>query len=196
MKIPPLTDWKLLYIGILVPVFLSSLQLLTIRVGICFNYRSKQTPLTCWYLHINLHCNIFQKIWIFISTTVWNSNVAYMQIAICTWLYIFRYTQLLSFKPCSSTTVLSPDITHHLLREAVNIPVIASLSVPWSTTWMQINNLFLTAGLTAWFFYPCTHETGQVQIYQVLHIIKQYLHWPRFLQVIFLLMLPHLGLNN
>jgi len=172
-------------------MFLSSLQLPTARVAICFNNRSKQTPLKCWYLYTNLHCTIFQKIWIFISTTVWNSNVAYMQIPICTWLYIFRYTQLLSFQPCSSTTVLSPDITHHLFREAVNIPVTASLSDPWSTTWMQlqtwmqINNLFLLAGHTVWFFYPCTHKTGQVQIYQVLHVIKQYLHWPRFLQVIF-----------
>jgi len=44
--------------------------------------------------------------------------------------YTHSETQLPSFKPCPSTTVLSPDITHHLFREAVNIPVIVSLPGP------------------------------------------------------------------
>jgi len=59
----------------------------------------------------------------------------------CKYPYVHAYThletQLPSFKTCPSTTELSPDIiVHHLFREAVSIPVITSLSGPWSTTWI------------------------------------------------------------
>jgi hypothetical protein len=163
-------------------MFLSSLLLPTVRLGICINNRSKQTPQSTLH-HIPEDFDIYQH-------NCEKLKCRIQQIPICTCLYTFRHTQLPSFKPCPPNTVLSPDITYHLFREAVNIPVIASLSGPWSTTWMQLQtrmqiNLFLLAGHTVRFFSPCTHKTEQVQSYQVLHIIKQYLHWPRLLQVIF-----------
>jgi hypothetical protein len=183
MKIPPLRDWKICRLVYYYQCFWAACC--SPLSDYAFALITEANKL------LSLHCIIFQKILIFISTTVRNSYVEYMQIPICTCLYTFRDTQLPSFKPCPPTTVLSPDITYHLFREAVNIPVIASLSGPWSTTWMQlqtrmqINNLFLLAGHTVRFFYPCNHKPEQVQSYEVLHIIKQYLHWPRLLQVIF-----------
>lgn len=157
-------------------MFQSSLLLPTVRVGIYINNRSKLP----WNVgtYVSIYTASYSRRFGYLSAQLWETQMLHT----CKYPHVHAYT----FRDTTtSTTVLSPDITHHLLREAVNIPVIVSLPGPWSTTRMQINNLFLLAGHRVWVFYPCNHGTGQVHIYQVLHIIKQYLHWPRFLQVIF-----------
>jgi hypothetical protein len=101
-------------------MLLNSLLPPTVRVGTCFNNRSEQTPLKCWYLHMNLHCIIFQNIWIFIST-IWENQMLHT----CKYPHVHDYTlsetrnyQAFNLVPL----LLCPDITYHLFREAANIP--------------------------------------------------------------------------
>ena len=132
-------------------------SLLPPPLGLTFTIMTEANKLL-WNVgtYISIYTATYSRRFGYLSALLWETQMLHT----CKYPYVHDYTFSETCNYQALNLYASSDITHHLFREAVHIPVIANLSGSWSITWMQlqtwiqINNLFLhvLAGHTVRFF--------------------------------------------